>query len=440
MLAVPLAVRAAGQIMLPPFRAVNALAHALPIPAGPLARWRASDLVGLVQGDPVASWPDASGNGYTLTQVTPSLRPAYSTQTVCGKPGVYFDALTGAPGSILNISAGLSVGSQAMTMFMMAEFGRESILEVSISLGSSQLTMYHPDVGDDFKYNFGSTSDAALGMQPCGPSAMGISAGAASLIAYREFTSNTFAPASAITVTGGQLGSFTASPLLCFDGTMLEVLIYGRALTPAEMSVLFAYSHATYKSLVAKPYANVVCTGDSITAGNGAMFHNYPALLDAGILAAAKTAWVKNMGVPGRTIADMLSNHSAEDAQYDGSYSRNILMVWAGSNDLNAGTTPAVIYADTVSYCQALRAVGYRVAVCTTLPRIGGAEANRLALNALIVVNWPTFADALADVASNPIMGANPPNASYYADGVHPNAAGYDLLAPYLNGAAVSVL
>lgn len=53
----------------------------------------ASQIVGLNDGDAVATWSDLSGNGYNATQGTASKRPTYQTSEINGKPCVRFDGV-----------------------------------------------------------------------------------------------------------------------------------------------------------------------------------------------------------------------------------------------------------------------------------------------------------------------------------------------------------
>lgn len=53
----------------------------------------ASQITGLNDGDSVATWPDASGNGHDATQATASKQPTYQTNEVNGKPAVQTDGV-----------------------------------------------------------------------------------------------------------------------------------------------------------------------------------------------------------------------------------------------------------------------------------------------------------------------------------------------------------
>jgi hypothetical protein len=58
--------------------------------AGAAGIWRAKDLAGLADGDPISTWPDTSGNGKDLTG-SGTARPTYKTNIYNGWPVVRFD-------------------------------------------------------------------------------------------------------------------------------------------------------------------------------------------------------------------------------------------------------------------------------------------------------------------------------------------------------------
>lgn len=53
----------------------------------------ATQLAGLANNDPVATWTDASGNANNATQGTASARPTYKTNVQNSKPAVLFDGV-----------------------------------------------------------------------------------------------------------------------------------------------------------------------------------------------------------------------------------------------------------------------------------------------------------------------------------------------------------
>lgn len=65
-----------------------------PMSLSGMAAWfKADALTGLVDGDPVATWADQSGNARDLSQATSSKRPTYKTSIIGGKPVVRGDGV-----------------------------------------------------------------------------------------------------------------------------------------------------------------------------------------------------------------------------------------------------------------------------------------------------------------------------------------------------------
>src|SRR5262245_20271840 len=57
---------------------------------------KADAITGLTNGDPVAEWPDSSGNDRDAAQSTPGARPVYVSEEQNSLPVVHFDAASGS--------------------------------------------------------------------------------------------------------------------------------------------------------------------------------------------------------------------------------------------------------------------------------------------------------------------------------------------------------
>src|SRR3989304_1806416 len=66
----------------------------------------ASEITGLANNDPVASWSDLSGNARHATQTTEAKKPIYMTNQQNGLPGVDFDRTN--HGMLVDFSTGVS--------------------------------------------------------------------------------------------------------------------------------------------------------------------------------------------------------------------------------------------------------------------------------------------------------------------------------------------
>ena len=77
-----------------------------------LVLWYSADKIsGLSDGDPIATWPDRSGNGIDATQATEAKRPLFKVNQINGRPAVRSD------GSDDNMSLSPSVASGPKTFF-----------------------------------------------------------------------------------------------------------------------------------------------------------------------------------------------------------------------------------------------------------------------------------------------------------------------------------
>lgn len=179
----------------------------------------------------------------------------------------------------------------------------------------------------------------------------------------------------------------------------------------------------------------VLFDGDSLTAGY---------LVDAdesypGIVARElpEGAVVRNVAVSGQTWADLLADAAEE---VDGEYSRdrhcNIVVVWAGANDLAAGYTAEETAANVRKYCEGRRRAGFSVVLLTLFslqpPDVDpDYERERVAYNDQVRRDWQEYADALVDIADDIRLGdrSGPERARYFLDVVHLDPAGYEVVA-----------
>jgi hypothetical protein len=149
----------------------------------------------------------------------------------------------------------------------------------------------------------------------------------------------------------------------------------------------------------------------------------------------------------GQTVVQMQADAATQvDPTFNGHRIKEILLAFGGTNDLYLGGTVAALQANYQAYCEARRAVGYKVVAATILPRSNPGtpvtfETDRQAFNIWLRGSYTAFADALADFAADPSMGdaGDETNATLYADLVHPTDAGYDILAPIAANAINSI-
>lgn len=190
----------------------------------------------------------------------------------------------------------------------------------------------------------------------------------------------------------------------------------------------------------------VVCDGDSITAGQGLSAANkYPAQMQALL---GNTWQIDNTGVSGQTVAQMQSTRTDVDAFYSGSNTRNVVVCGGGTNDLYFNASAATLETRIQDYCASCKSQGFEVYVWTLLPRgdfpgtstLPGADAaaqetefevRRTAYNTWLRSSYASFADGICDLAADSTIGedGDEDSATYYQDTVHPTTAGATIIA-----------
>jgi hypothetical protein len=116
----------------------------------------------------------------------------------------------------------------------------------------------------------------------------------------------------------------------------------------------------------------------------------------------------------------------------------NILIVWIGVNNYNTATQD--IYNGIKAYCQSQRAAGWdKIILCTEINgNPVGWSTKYLALNVLIRADH-SFVDGVADLGAITEL-QDYTNTTYFGDGLHPTAAGYDLIATCVGNTLYSLL
>lgn len=170
----------------------------------------------------------------------------------------------------------------------------------------------------------------------------------------------------------------------------------------------------------------VVTVGDSITFGSGASTP-WPSLLST-----VNAFTVHNSAVSGHTTWLIITNFSTEVAAHISRKAKNnIVTVFIGSNDgALYGATARHTANRLAAYCRQLKLAGAKPVVLTMISRVG-YDTFKNSYNALIRDEWRTYADAIADVADDALLGADGAysNATYFADNIHPTDAGHALIA-----------
>lgn len=242
-------------------------------------------------------------------------------------------------------------------------------------------------------------------------------------------------------VIGANPGNGALAP---FVGTMSGMLLYSTALTASQVAQAHAYLAARAAARGLTPYASgftgyrLWAEGDSITAGTTIVTD--PTVTASGLYAQSYST--VNRALAGNTIARIAGGiRSRTLQQYSSAATRNVLWLFAGTNDIYLGGLSAAAtfsyLAQTVQYATS---VGFKVVVCPMLSRTssgaagGDVDARKNTYNSLIsaaAAGWGSGVrviplSALAGlVEDGAYAGAN------FSDGTHPTQAASDgIIAP----------
>lgn len=263
----------------------------------------------------------------------------------------------------------------------------------------------------------------------------------------KEFAYESQSTAAGQTVLGNlQLGGcaagsgFTAQTY--FGGTIYYAIFYNRVLTPQEVAqnsnaVIAAMANRGVNLSLGSTLTNayVIFQGDSITSGNGTSptavattqsFSGSPNNLSS-FLAA-------NIGVSGRTLGGptgIIANAPLEIYPLFHNTSKNILILWGGTNDNQTTTAGAQSLVDGLYKVAtaAVNSVGgnqsFKCGIVTMLSR-NLEDSSKDILNPLLRTQVPNWSPNifLIDMAADQRLGADgaSSNTTYFqVDQVHPN-------------------
>lgn len=211
--------------------------------------------------------------------------------------------------------------------------------------------------------------------------------------------------------------------------------LWDRALSDSEMRQASAalFSRGA-RNGITRAATKIYCAeGDSITIGTGTT--TYAFRIGANV-SPSVLGW--NRAVGGAVIADFVSRAAVWDQiippNKDGR--TFIISVLAANDLLSSGTAQFLI--DLAAWCDARRAAGWKVILCTILPRTTASfNTARNTANTTIRTWAGTHADAICDFAAEATMGpdAAASDTTYYSDGIHPTDAGQILLEPVMRAA-----
>lgn len=388
--------------------------------AGATASYYASDLAALSDGDGIATWADASGNGYDLAQGTAGSRLQWgATEQAAISTGAKLMTNASVPydrralsvlwiGTLYQLDGDVRIVSFNGLGLILRTL--EGVL--SVWRGSNTSTTLRPPCYKRIAI-----------LMTC--SASGVSIYIDDVANVQSISANGAATGTQFEIGNTQTASASAKQ------NVDEIHIWPSALNATDAEAVLDYAAAKYGTgrAATAPTGRIIIDGDSTAHG---------------VSAALNRCWGPALGVDSNWFVHCFGTTSARLDQIDDdagteintpyANSTNWLFVMAGTNDLAAGDSGATVDSELAAYCNAAITAGFsksNIVVFTVWPS-NTYSGRRDDANTAIRANYSGYAGHLVDVAADAnlgVTGGSFNNASYYVDGVHMNAAGQTLLA-----------
>jgi hypothetical protein len=271
---------------------------ALPVTAGVKVWLDASQLTGLTDGDPVATWTDMSGWDNNATASAGS--PTYKTGALNGKPVVRFVKASGDAFTTADLS---SQFPSAATVFIVTTInpGTAAYSLVCSSAGNPTDEWFrYSGNGLSYPGTFRSSRiDNYCAMPDSGSHIFAISSSATAWEMWIDGAGQ--GAADGAYSAGGTHVIGSGSNGATLDGDIAEVIEFSRALTPTEMADMSAYLTAKYFGGGGTTYAswataNGVSNNPNEDSNNDGVQNGIAYFMDA-------TGLATNPGITGSTVA-----------------------------------------------------------------------------------------------------------------------------------------
>jgi hypothetical protein len=220
--------------------------------AGAVLWLDAGRLTGLTNGQAVASWPDASGNGHDAAQGTSASRPVVLSAAVNGQPAVQFD---GSNDYLQNTTFSALSGQTGATAYVVLKADTTSTNRVAFcdtardvtSQVYSSLIYTYATAGKWGRAAFTSRDWTIWNSVYDGAQA----SNATRLKLYvngvvQALSYGSTIPAVLATGAGYDVGRPQGSNLAYWDGNIAEVIVYGRTLSESERLAVEGYLRTKY--------------------------------------------------------------------------------------------------------------------------------------------------------------------------------------------------
>ncbi len=389
---------------------------------------------------------DQTGNGQHEQTTTTARRPSFSSfASVGGLRPVQFDTTINGSATVFPkdmappTTIALSRTNFGAFMVLNPRLSIYTVPYLEFSSGSTtQLVAFN---GTTFSVS-PSSQQTSKRLRSSRIQTLGVASDAASLRVFIEGVKSTLTAYSALAMgpTIKEGGSISAG-YNGFQDSFCTILL-GSAPTDADMATLNAWATSAFQIPTVIPTKRLVYGGSSLIYGQGSTFLRNPLQL-----MALDTSWdADNMAYPGHTLATEYANRVAyEFAQYDATKSKNVLVIDAPSNDIQAQTfssqAQAQSWADTLytnttlPFVSSAKTAGFSgIGVPTIIARGSFTTANfgesaRQEYNSQVVAGAAANGYVAADRASDARLGNTGNTAYFAADATHLTDVGYAILA-----------
>jgi trimeric autotransporter adhesin len=379
---------------------------------------------------------DSSGNGNNATLPGGSANPLWTAQGIsCDGASQYFNS-AGTRGArtfvwttsqTIFTNSPLPAGPQFVTPF--------GVPDLSIVFGGSSNYGTHPGIGLSGTY-FSQSNDTLQGTHTYALT-LGTNSTSDPDRFYVDGVETTYTgPRSA------EAGVATAAYQVCgmnsgfptyWPGTFYYFEAFSDEKTPVQVSQeasavtqIVQSRGVAFKTAPDPTITDLyLAVGDSLTNGEGVAPSSQ-------FITPTDTFAVLTYGLGNSDTDDLFEMFDVREAPlYRRNAGRNVLRLWAGTNDVSTRGRTAQQALDGVrAYCRKAKAAGFQTIVSDMISRTGN-DTNMLALDGLLTTQ-DTGCDLVLDLASNPLLGAVGANASatyYQADNTHLLEAGQQIVA-----------
>jgi lysophospholipase L1-like esterase len=400
----------------------------------------------------VSRWYDQGGEGHDAVQPNPAAQPTVRLAHRAGQPlSIVWDyeATSGAPARALVLPDALSIDSGEMAVLWTGRFHNAAMVSPLIELGvdADAFNFGYWDAHGDFYLGTHNHLSELPGHAAL-TAAIGLISSSRDEGVVTNYRNQTLAQGKLPSET--HRGGFIGQTAVYKANGMMELsslILYNRGLAPLERFVAVKALGENF-SIPQQQRDTYVADGDSLTQGIATPYlQAYPWYMERLL---PRSLIIYNAGWGGKTLGGpggLLNRYDAFTAKLFNQQARhNVISLFAGTNDLQAGTDDQSLFRLVQQYVAAARKTGFRVVVATIIPRASfnaKTEAYRVAANAMLRAHWKEFADALADLAADPVF-SDPKVLSnttvYTEDGVHLTDFGTQLVAADMSAAVAPLL